>query len=378
MKSSQPEVLVVTPTEAGNEQTLSECSSSVAAQSVPVEHVWEIDDTYIGAGALRDLMISRSNAEWVLPLDDTDRLDPDHLETCLQHSDEADIVYSWCRVENGPVYNRLFNPKALMRFNYIPVTALIRRETWEKAGGFRHNNHWDLWLRALSSGARFKCVPEVTWTMRPQEARLWDLSIRHGAIQKPGELRQLVEFLQKREKPKVVCEVGTAVGGTLWLWCQMADPNAFIISIDLPNGPWGGGYAEEDIPRILTMTQHQQKMQLFRGDSHVPEMLDALKRVLTGRKIDMLFIDGDHSYGGVKQDWEMYSPLVRSGGIVVFHDIVPHDFVGCDVDIFWNELKGDYKHEEFITPVEIPYLMKPKSEGGAGKDWGGIGVIHIP
>ncbi|HEU5119072.1 MAG TPA: CmcI family methyltransferase, partial [Isosphaeraceae bacterium] len=147
---------------------------------------------------------------------------------------------------------------------------------------------------------------------------------------------------------------------------------------DLPNGPWGGGYAEEDIPRLITMTQHQQKMQLFRGDSHKPEMLKATERVLTGRKLDMLFIDGDHSYEGVKQDWEMYSPLVKSGGIVVFHDIVPHDFEGCDVDLFWNELKHDYEYEEFITPVEIPYLMKPKSEGGAGKDWGGIGVIHIP
>jgi predicted O-methyltransferase YrrM len=36
--------------------------------------------------------------------------------------------------------------------------------------------------------------------------------------------------------------------------------------------------------------------------------------------IDLLFIDGDHSYDGVRRDWELFSPLVSAFGIVVFHD----------------------------------------------------------
>lgn len=36
--------------------------------------------------------------------------------------------------------------------------------------------------------------------------------------------------------------------------------------------------------------------------------------------IDVLFIDGDHSYEGVKDDWDNFSPLVKAGGIVYFHD----------------------------------------------------------
>jgi predicted O-methyltransferase YrrM len=35
---------------------------------------------------------------------------------------------------------------------------------------------------------------------------------------------------------------------------------------------------------------------------------------------DFLFIDGDHSYEGCRKDWDIYSPFVRSGGIIVFHD----------------------------------------------------------
>lgn len=36
--------------------------------------------------------------------------------------------------------------------------------------------------------------------------------------------------------------------------------------------------------------------------------------------IDLLFIDGDHSYDGVKRDWDLFVPYVNPFGIVVFHD----------------------------------------------------------
>lgn len=38
------------------------------------------------------------------------------------------------------------------------------------------------------------------------------------------------------------------------------------------------------------------------------------------RQIDMIFIDGDHSYEGVKRDWELFVPHVREFGVVIFHD----------------------------------------------------------
>jgi len=40
------------------------------------------------------------------------------------------------------------------------------------------------------------------------------------------------------------------------------------------------------------------------------------------RPIDLIFIDGDHSYTGVKRDWELFAPHVRPFGIVVFHDTI--------------------------------------------------------
>lgn len=56
------------------------------------------------------------------------------------------------------------------------------------------------------------------------------------------------------------------------------------------------------------------------GDSHAPEILEELKTALAGRTIDLLFIDADHDYQSVRQDYEMFAPLVK--GLVAFHDIV--------------------------------------------------------
>jgi len=38
------------------------------------------------------------------------------------------------------------------------------------------------------------------------------------------------------------------------------------------------------------------------------------------KSLDLLFIDGDHSYEGVKADWEAYKRFLRPGSIAVFHD----------------------------------------------------------
>lgn len=78
--------------------------------------------------------------------------------------------------------------------------------------------------------------------------------------------------------------------------------------------------------------------------------------------MDLLFIDGDHSYDGISKDFEMYSPLVKKGGIIAFHDIVKHPLeTGCEVNKFWNEIKKKYKFIE---------IVKDRHQKG-----GGIGIL---
>lgn len=134
--------------------------------------------------------------------------------------------------------------------------------------------------------------------------------------------KEFWEFLQYvlEIKPQVVLELGASHGGTTLIWQEVASK---VISLEYGRilcpdhfsqsalGLAGGipdSWFNTDVVSFLVM------------DSHAPETLDFIKGLVP--QVDVLFIDGDHSYEGVKQDWEMYSPLVRPGGLVGFHDIM--------------------------------------------------------
>jgi predicted O-methyltransferase YrrM len=38
-------------------------------------------------------------------------------------------------------------------------------------------------------------------------------------------------------------------------------------------------------------------------------------------RIDLLFVDGDHSYDGVLADWRVFGPAMAPGGVMAFHDV---------------------------------------------------------
>lgn len=170
-----------------------------------------------------------------------------------------------------------------------------------------------------------------------------------GAVQQPDEFAAFVRLVRRR-RLSVIVEIGTAKGGTLWAWCQLSDPAALIVSIDLPEGPFGGGYDSTLEPRLRAYARYRQDVVLIRGDSHSAETLSELQRVLGERKIDLLFIDGDHTYSGVRRDFETYSSLVADNGLIAFHDIVPgpDDAVG-GVPAYWREIRERECVVEFVN-----------------------------
>ena len=50
--------------------------------------------------------------------------------------------------------------------------------------------------------------------------------------------------------------------------------------------------------------------------------MQKIDKVLNGEKLDLLFIDGDHTYKSVLCDWLIYKNFVAKGGIVAFHDCI--------------------------------------------------------
>jgi predicted O-methyltransferase YrrM len=175
----------------------------------------------------------------------------------------------------------------------------------------------------------------------------------YNGLIKPIQIKEeFIELLKifKDLNPKYILEIGTANGGTLFCYSKLANPDATIISIDLPEREFEGGYPEWKIPIYQAFAKEDQKLYLLRKDSHQQETLEEVKKILNGNQLDFLFIDGDHSYEGVKKDFKMYSPLVRKGGIIAFHDIINNDPTRLDIGVpkFWLEVKDRYLFKEII------------------------------
>jgi len=63
-------------------------------------------------------------------------------------------------------------------------------------------------------------------------------------------------------------------------------------------------------------------------------------------------IDADHSYEGVKRDFELYKELISDDGIIILHDVIKNKFdPSIQVDELWNEIKQDYKTVEIVNKV---------------------------
>jgi len=182
-------------------------------------------------------------------------------------------------------------------------------------------------------------------------------------MQIKSEISSLMKVIEK-EKPKILMEIGTARGGTLFLFSRVMPKGSVIFSLDLPKGHFGGGYPFFKIPLYKLFAKNEQKINLIRANSHLGQSLKIIKRLLNNKKIDFLYIDGDHTYDGVKKDFGLYAPLVRRGGSIAFHDINKHRTVPtCQVDKLWNEIKTKYNSKE---------LIENKNEG-----WGGIGILKV-
>lgn len=168
-------------------------------------------------------------------------------------------------------------------------------------------------------------------------------------LQTPGEIQQAYELCLET-KPKRVLEIGTAKGGTLYLWCQAAADDATLISIDLPGGKFGGGYVEPRAELYRSFARPGQTLHLLRANSHADDTRKQIDELLGGEKFDFAFIDGDHTYAGVRDDFLHYGKLIRPGGVCLFHDIKPaHHDAEIEVDQLWDQIKDKFESKEFIA-----------------------------
>ena len=135
------------------------------------------------------------------------------------------------------------------------------------------------------------------------------------------DLKVLLPIIS-RTIPERILEIGMHQGYSMELWRKAFNPKT-LIGIEI-NPPTPESYMEDN--------------SWWNTDSH-----GGMVELPT---FNFIFIDGDHSYKGVRQDFEKYSPLVEKGGIIAFHDALYHHDKTEEVDIFWNEIKKEYPYIE--------------------------------
>ncbi len=117
--------------------------------------------------------------------------------------------------------------------------------------------------------------------------------------------------------PKRILEIGSQHGGGLIYWDRYVGSEGQVISIDATLPPYPARWTMDYSTCTSDMT-------FIPGNSHDPFVRKLVQDTLTG-PLDFIFIDGDHSYDGTMSDFNDYSPLVRKGGLIGFHDTIYGD-----------------------------------------------------
>jgi cephalosporin hydroxylase len=163
-----------------------------------------------------------------------------------------------------------------------------------------------------------------------------------GICQLPSEIEPALSEVATI-KPRTLCEIGTATGGNSLLMSRLLDSIDYMICIDL--------YVRNKA-YLKLLRRPGLSIAFINASSYAPRTVKNVAKLLKGRKIDVLFIDGDHRYEGVLKDFLLYRDFVQEGGYILFHDIVLDQEDGWiysgGVPILWEQLRDHYPTKEFV------------------------------
>ena len=139
-------------------------------------------------------------------------------------------------------------------------------------------------------------------------------------------------------KPKVIVELGSHYGVSFFSFCEAANiysPETFLYAIDTWEGDEQAGFYDNEVyNRVLKnqLSNHQSRSRLIRST------FDDASKMFGSNSIDILHIDGLHTYSAVKHDFKTWEEKVKGGGTIIFHDwnVRERDF---GVWKLWEEIK---------------------------------------
>jgi len=150
-------------------------------------------------------------------------------------------------------------------------------------------------------------------------------------------------------KPDVVVELGTHYGSSFFAFLQAVEdglsPNTQIYGIDawgvVPGNKWTETEYKTDVYDVFLKTLATYNSKAYPLRMFFDEALNKFE----DKSIDLLHIDGTHTYEAVKHDYESWLPKLKDDGVVLFHDISKTSYLHENSSPqFWDELKTNENH----------------------------------
>jgi hypothetical protein len=157
-------------------------------------------------------------------------------------------------------------------------------------------------------------------------------------------------------KPGKVVELGSHYGVSFFAFCEAAQafsPDTFVYAIDTWGGDEHAGFYEEDVySRVVANWDkyHSTRSLLVRST------FDSAVEYFEDRSIDILHIDGLHTYDAVRHDYDKWLPKMKEESIVIFHDINVRER-GFGVWKLWLELNSKFPSFQVLNGHGLGILV---------------------
>ena len=173
---------------------------------------------------------------------------------------------------------------------------------------------------------RFRNVPAWPDRVRGFEDLAFVFSsnqLSHGVASLQVDEAALLYRLARDAESGPFAEIGRFKGGSTLIFAAALPEGVELWSYDLHvalRGDMPGAELDAELRDALARYGLEGKVHLVVADSRTVDPPPA--------PLELLFVDGDHSYEGAKADFERWSEFVRPGGQLLFHDAVDHGGYG--------------------------------------------------